>query len=288
MPRELADVAAELYALRPEEFVTRRTEEAKAARADGDRALAASIGTLRKPTVSAWVLNRFVRSHGDVVAQITAIGKELREAESAMSADDLRRLSTARNQLVESLTHDAVSAAGVTDPAASLVDEVRSTLAAAVADQSVAEALASGALVKAAVWSGFGATDPEELAPVRPAPPGAEKKAPSAPTESKPATTTRTTQTAADRRRRRGDELRGRLDEAAAELTVTQDDLESANADEQQLEERIAEIRAELAQTLADLKTAQEASRRARRQLGNAEREHQAATKALERHEAQS
>ncbi len=171
MPRTLADVAAELYALRPEEFVTRRTEEAKAARADGDRALAASIGTLRRPTVSAWVLNQFVRSNGDVVEQITALGKDLREAESAMSADDLRRLSTARNQLVESLTHEAVREADVDNPAASLVDEVRSTLAAAVADQSVAEALASGALVKAAVWSGFGATDPEELAPVRPAPP---------------------------------------------------------------------------------------------------------------------
>ena len=128
MPRTLAEVAAELYALRPEEFVTRRTEEAKAARADGDRALAASIGTLRKPTVSAWVLNQFVRSHGDVVEQITAIGKDLREAESAMSADDLRRLSTARNQLVESLTHDAVRSAELANPGASLVDEVRSTL----------------------------------------------------------------------------------------------------------------------------------------------------------------
>ena len=286
MPRTLADVAAELYALKPEEFVTRRTAEAKATRAEGDAGLAAAINTLRKPTVSAWVLNQYVRSHADVVEQLTGLGRDLREAESTMSADDLRRLSTARNQLVESLARDAVASSGVAKPTASLVDEVRSTLSAAVADESVAEALASGALVKSAEWSGFGATDPEELAPVRPsAPPGPQKQKTTKPS-------TRTAQTAEERRAadrsRRAEQLQARLSDATGALTEAQRDLEEATNNEQRLEDRVAQIRAELAEALTQLKDAQDATRRVRRLLGDAEREHKTAARAMERHEAQS
>ncbi len=50
-------VSAELYGGAPADFVARRDELAKQARADGDRELATAIKALRRPTVGAWYLN---------------------------------------------------------------------------------------------------------------------------------------------------------------------------------------------------------------------------------------
>jgi hypothetical protein len=48
--------ADELYALRPEEFVPRRTALAADAKQDGDKELAAAVTKLGKPTTAAWVV----------------------------------------------------------------------------------------------------------------------------------------------------------------------------------------------------------------------------------------
>ncbi len=58
----LADAVAELYAGDPEEFTGRRTELAASARDAGEVAAARKITALRKPTRSAWVVNRLVRA----------------------------------------------------------------------------------------------------------------------------------------------------------------------------------------------------------------------------------
>ena len=100
---ELDDVADDLYAGPPGEFVARRTAAVKAARADGDRELAAAIGELRKPTVSAWLVNLLVRSDADLAGQIVALGEGLRDAERSLDGPALRELSTQRRQLVRSL-----------------------------------------------------------------------------------------------------------------------------------------------------------------------------------------
>ena len=70
---ELDDVADDLYAGPPGEFIARRTAAAKAARSDGDRELAAAIGELRKPTVSAWLVNLLVRDDPDLAGRLTQL-----------------------------------------------------------------------------------------------------------------------------------------------------------------------------------------------------------------------
>ena len=61
----LDDVADRLYAAAPDEFMALRTEQVAAAKAAGDKALAKEIGTLRKPTRSAWLVNLLARAAGD-------------------------------------------------------------------------------------------------------------------------------------------------------------------------------------------------------------------------------
>ncbi len=58
----LEDAKAELYEAEPDGFTARRQELAEGARDAGEPAVAKQIAALRKPTRSAWVVNRLVRS----------------------------------------------------------------------------------------------------------------------------------------------------------------------------------------------------------------------------------
>jgi hypothetical protein len=58
----LADAVARLYEADPDEFMPLRKDLAEAARAEGDKDAAKKITGLRKPTRSAWVVNRLVRT----------------------------------------------------------------------------------------------------------------------------------------------------------------------------------------------------------------------------------
>ncbi|MGH3162484.1 MAG: hypothetical protein ACRDOC_11405, partial [Streptosporangiaceae bacterium] len=58
----LAEAEAELYTDDPDGFTARRAELAEHARDAGEPAVAKKITALRKPTRSAWVVNRLVRA----------------------------------------------------------------------------------------------------------------------------------------------------------------------------------------------------------------------------------
>jgi len=60
----LEQVADELYALAPAAFTAARDEQASQARASGDADLAGAIKKLRRPTVSAWLVNLLARADG--------------------------------------------------------------------------------------------------------------------------------------------------------------------------------------------------------------------------------
>ena len=60
----LSEAATELYASDLETFTERRAVLAARARAAGERSVAKEIAGLRKPTRSAWVINRLVREIG--------------------------------------------------------------------------------------------------------------------------------------------------------------------------------------------------------------------------------
>src|SRR5215470_18105970 len=145
----LAQAEDELYTSDPDGFTARRAELAASAREAGEPAAAKQIAALRKPTRSAWIVNRLVRSDPGVRSRLDALAADLRDA---AGGGQLRELTAARSRLVDELTRAALS--GLPAPPASLREEVTATLDAAIADPEVAGSL--GSLARAEKYAGFG------------------------------------------------------------------------------------------------------------------------------------
>jgi hypothetical protein len=252
MSDPLADAKAELYGADPDEFMARRQELAAQAREAGEAAAAKQIAALRKPTRSAWVVNRLVRTDPDVTARLAALAAELREA--GLDGSQIRELGAARSRLVDELTRQALD--GLPDPPAALREDVTATFDAALADPEVAANL--GTLVRAAHWAGFG-LDPGADAPAAPPPPAKTKK----PAPAEPS---------AERERRHREKI------ISAERAVAEADraADAANAAEQRLEDAVRRLEAELAQARQQLADA-------RRQAYRAESQQQRAAETLSR-----
>jgi hypothetical protein len=153
----LVAAVSELYSADPDEFTERRIALVAAARSAGDAAAAKQIGGLRKPTRSAWVVNRLAHTDSGLAAQLIELGDELRDAQSSLDGARMRELSVRRRELIDALSQQAFTAAGQATPTAALRDEVTSTFGAALADPQFAEQLQAGALVRPARPDGFGA-----------------------------------------------------------------------------------------------------------------------------------
>lgn len=149
-----ADELDELYEVKPEEFTALRTKLAAAAKKRGDDAAAKRIGAARKPTTAAWVVNRLAHHNPDAKASLVDLGERLRAAHTSMDGATIRQLSAEQRKLVDELTRAALNGAELTNPSATLREDVTSTLQAAIADPDVADRL--GRLTKAEQWSGFG------------------------------------------------------------------------------------------------------------------------------------
>ena len=244
----LADAKAELYQADPDEFMARRAELVTRARDAGETAAAKQIGALRKPTRSAWVVNRLVRADPDVTARLAELAAELRE--EGLDGARIRDLGAARSRLLDDLTRQAFD--DLPAPASAVREEVTATLGAALADPEVAANL--GTLVRAAHWAGFGLGAPA------PAPPAAKSKKP-APVEP-----------SAERERRRRENI------ISAERAVAQADraADAANAAEQQLADAVRRLETELAQARQQLAEA-------RRQAYRAESQQRRAVETLSR-----
>lgn len=250
----LEDAKAELYEADPDGFTARRQELADGAREAGQPAVAKQIAALRKPTRSAWVVNRLVRSDPGVRSRLDALGADLREAADGAR---LRELTTARSRLVDELTRAAL--ASLPAPPAALREEVSATLDAAIADPEVAGRL--GSLARAEKYAGFGpvlaSTGNFAAAPPAPAP----VREPKDPAEA-----------AAERAARR----QQKIDEAERGLAEADRSLQAALATEHDLEDTVRGLEAQLAdarQRLAE----------ARRQSYRAESRQQRATRELDR-----
>ena len=150
--------ADELYQLPPEEFLAARERAAKSAKGQGDAAGAKALAALRKPSMSAWLVNRLAAEQGELLDQLLALGPALAEAQVRGRAADLRALGAQRRQLVEAVTETAASAAGRAITAG-VREEVAATLEAALADTASAEAVRSRRLVRALSYAGFGTVD---------------------------------------------------------------------------------------------------------------------------------
>lgn len=154
---DLDAIAAELYALPPAEFTAARNREAGMA----DRAIAAQVKALRKPTVAAWTVNLLARE--GQLAEAVELSAALREAQEDLDAAELSRLGRERRQLVAALATQAVAlakGAGVAVSAAARED-VEKTINAAVMDASAAAAVMTARLVAPLE---AGAFEPADLA----------------------------------------------------------------------------------------------------------------------------
>ncbi len=243
----LADAVAELYAVDPDEFTGRRAELAAASRDAGEPATAKQITALRKPTRSAWVVNRLVRSDPEVRARIDALAADLRGAAGAADGARIRELTVARGRLVDELTRQALRVSELAAPPAALREEVTATLDAALADPEVAANL--GTLVRAAHWSGFGLdVFPGGTPAPAPAPAPAKKLGSQAPAEAET---------------EREDRRREKIMEAERTLAQADQDVEAAIAAERGLEEAVRRQEAELADARQRLAEARRQSYRA-------------------------
>lgn len=143
----LAEVAAELYAVAPADFIAERKARSEQVE---DRELAAQIKTLRKPSIAAWVVNVFASERADRLGQALQLAAELREAQEDLDAKTLSKLGRDRRALTSQLAREAASLASsrgarITD---STVEAVQQTITAAFFDPDAATAVASGRLVR--------------------------------------------------------------------------------------------------------------------------------------------
>jgi hypothetical protein len=235
----------ELYSLDPDQFMDRRTELAAAAKAAGDGAIAKGVGALRKPTRSAYALNRLVREQPDAVDRIESLAEQLRAAQRELDGDRMRELSRERNRLVDELTRAAVKSAGASS--AALRDEVSSTLSAAIADPDALDRLRSGALVRAETWSGFGGDAAPSLTLVRgddtrEVPTKAGKPAKAAPKAPGPSPADR----AREQRKARLEQAEAELADAQRQAGTVEGELAERQQDVRRIEEQLKEAKRRL------------------------------------------
>ncbi|HWL97781.1 MAG TPA: hypothetical protein VNP20_10560 [Nocardioidaceae bacterium] len=155
---DLDSVAEELYGLPQGDFTSTRNERVKQAKADGDRELAGEIQQLAKPTTAAWLVNQLARERGDELEQLIELGRDLRDATSNVSGDELRELTRQRYQVVHALVQQVrrLGATHGTKVSDAVAAEVQQTLDASLAHSGVAEAVLAGRLTQSVEYAGFG------------------------------------------------------------------------------------------------------------------------------------
>ena len=148
----------ELLLVAPADFVRERTARQRAVRGD-DRALAARIGGLRKPAPAAWVVD--LLAHEGALDEAVALGPAVRQAQADADPTAIRQLRQQRSQVVSALAQagaDLATDAG--HPATpAVLDQVRATIEAAMADPHAGAAVRSGLLVQPLESAGFEAVD---------------------------------------------------------------------------------------------------------------------------------
>ena len=155
----------QLYAAPLTRFTPLRAELVAQARAANDRTLATSVSRLRKPTVAAWAVNHYVRDHRDGVVDLRAFAERLRSAQRTLDADQLRVLGRERAGRVDDLANTiAATARESGQPLGdSVLQEVRETLTALIADEEAETSIMTGSLVRALSYSGFGSVDIDDV-----------------------------------------------------------------------------------------------------------------------------
>jgi hypothetical protein len=137
-----------LYTLPLQEFTGARNELAKELRAAGDREAADRVKALRKPSRSAWAINRLRQEDRAVLRSALKAGQALRSAQSGAlsgaSGEKLRERARAERRAVA----DAAERAAQIEPSLTERDRerIRGTLHAGAGDDEVRTEIDSGRL----------------------------------------------------------------------------------------------------------------------------------------------
>jgi hypothetical protein len=316
---DLAQVAGELYALSPDDFRAARDERAGQARASGDKDLARAITALRRPVVSAWLVNLLAREDAGQMDELLALGGSLRDAQQALDGDRLRELSAERRRLVTAMVGEAKRLAAREGRTVTLQveREVEATLQAALADPGAAAEVSAGRLASPLAYAGLGAGEAvagrRESAP-RTVPadkPSAERKVPGGPgaqvaarrgrarsavageaerEEREAAQRAAREDAAAERKEREAAAARQAVLDAADAVSGARaalDDAErvtaGARAAQEAVRQRAEQLDRELSEAIAEQSRATRALREAQRSRDSAARALDAATKRLAR-----
>jgi hypothetical protein len=159
---EVLAVAEVLYAGSADEFTQARNSAAKQA---SDKAVAARVTKLKKPSVAAWAVNLLVRVETEQIDSVLALAESLRAAAAALDGDELRALTRQRRQLTSALATSARSLAkdaGVRLTPA-VLDQVEGILTAAMLDPVAAQVVRTGRVVTAFTATGVSDLDVEAV-----------------------------------------------------------------------------------------------------------------------------
>jgi len=235
----LEDIIAELYSVPPSDFVACRNARAKKI---GDRALAADVRALRKPSMGAWVVNVYAREQGSELDEALQLAQELRDAQAELDAPALAKLGRERRALTKRLSDNAVALAtsrGGTVSAATR-DAVQQTISTAFFDAHAAAAVASGRLLRDLETSGVFPVDASETVAGGLA---------AAPSPVKP----RTDELSERRKRRKAehavDEAEQQLARAERDRATAERETREATRHSERLAVQVAELEQELART---------------------------------------
>lgn len=158
----LAKIADGLYALPLDDFIAARAAAAKDA-ARTDKALAAAVRALPKPSVAAWAVNMLARHEPGVLERLADVGERMQAAQASLDAAALRELARGRRTLLSAAADTARNVADEHGRAISdaMAGDVEETLRALTADQGAAAAVRSGRLLKTLTADGVNAADLE-------------------------------------------------------------------------------------------------------------------------------
>jgi hypothetical protein len=272
MPNDQMESAAdELYGLPPSEFIPARTRLAKELKAGGDRDGAAVVQSMRKPTVSAWAVNRLSRERPKEMEELLAMGERLRQAQrkalAGGGAKELQETAGARRALVDRLTEAAgeiLEGAGLSGGRTHL-DDVANTLLATATDPGAAEAVRLGRLEKELpAPAGFGEVG--DLATVIPMP----KRPPPGRAPKRGAEPAAVESAAEARARKRAEELGRQADEAEREAQKAREEASGAETDARRLQEAAERARRDAARTARDADRAEQRAATARKRATQA------------------
>jgi hypothetical protein len=232
-----------LYSLPLDEFTAKRDALAKRLREEGDRAEAERIRKLKKPTRSAYAVNRGVHADRAAAKRLIDAGKRLEQAQNAViggsGSAKLKEAMDGQQAAIEEMMGAIQAGLGSERVSPSMLDRARETLRAVAGDEELAAEFAAGRVTADREAVGFGGSAPAT------APPRAkrEQPEPGAAERREAQRKLKRAERALEAATKRADSARKRLDRAQEALDAAQEQHDEAERERAEREAEVASLR---------------------------------------------